>query len=226
MTKLTDTQLIVLSSAAKHDEGLATRPLNLHAAATQKLASSLINKGLAREIRAKAEAPVWHENDDGRFALKISKAGREAIGVDDEEAEGAALPPTSAAVSKPTKASSKLAGTKAASQAPAGRELGGPICRSVMGRQRPSTIRWRKAGGDQGPPWVTSSRSSLSAFAVHCEEAVILLSATLVVLRERDAAPENETDFTPPEKASRFLRVTAEIGGREREIRAFVLVSL
>jgi hypothetical protein len=26
MTKLTDTQLIVLSSAAKHDEGLATRP--------------------------------------------------------------------------------------------------------------------------------------------------------------------------------------------------------
>ncbi len=140
MTKLTDTQLIVLSSAAKHDDGLATRPLNLHAAAAQKLASSLINKGLAREIRAKAEAPVWHENDDGRFALKISKAGREAIGVDDEEAEGAALPPTSAAVSKSTKASSKLAGTKAASQAPAGRELGGPICRSVMGRQRPSTI--------------------------------------------------------------------------------------
>src|SRR6059036_655404 len=63
----------------------------------------------------------------------------------------------------------------------------------------PTTIynrfnRWRKAGGDQGPPWVTSSRSSLCAFAVHCEEAVILLSATLVVLRERDAAPENETD--------------------------------
>ena len=54
MTKLTDTQLIVLSSAAKHDEGLATRPANLNAAAAMKVASSLIAKGLVREIRAKA----------------------------------------------------------------------------------------------------------------------------------------------------------------------------
>ena len=48
MTKLSDTQLIVLSSAAKHDEGLATRPANLNAAAATKVASSLIDKGLAR----------------------------------------------------------------------------------------------------------------------------------------------------------------------------------
>jgi hypothetical protein len=89
MSKLTDTQLIVLSSAAKHDEGLATKPINLHAAAAQKVASSLINKGLGREIRAKADAPVWHENDDGRFALKITKAGREAIGVEDEAQDAA-----------------------------------------------------------------------------------------------------------------------------------------
>jgi hypothetical protein len=40
-----------------------------------------------REIRAKADAPVWHENEDGRFALKITKAGREAIGVEDEETQ-------------------------------------------------------------------------------------------------------------------------------------------
>jgi hypothetical protein len=83
MTKLTDTQLIVLSSAAKHDEGLATKPINLHAAAAQKVASSLIDKRLVREIRAKADAPAWYENDGGRFALKITRAGREAIGVDD-----------------------------------------------------------------------------------------------------------------------------------------------
>jgi len=90
MTKLSDTQLIVLSSAAKHDEGLATRPASLNPAAAMKVASSLIAKGLAREIRAKADAPVWRENDDGRFALKITKVGREAIGVEDEEAQGAA----------------------------------------------------------------------------------------------------------------------------------------
>jgi hypothetical protein len=106
MTKLTDTQLIVLSSAAKHDEGLATRPANLNAAAAMKVASSLIDKGLVREIRAKTDAPVWHENDDGRFALKITKAGREAIGVDDEE-EGAAPESAATASAKSNKRGSK-----------------------------------------------------------------------------------------------------------------------
>jgi hypothetical protein len=106
MTKLTDTQLIVLSSAAKHDDGLATRPANLNAAAAMKVASSLIGKGLVREIRAKADAPVWHENDDGRFALKITKAGREAIGVGDEEAHDAA------AESAPAQPRSKKSGSK------------------------------------------------------------------------------------------------------------------
>jgi hypothetical protein len=117
MTKLTDTQLIVLSSAAKHDEGLAIKPINLHAAAAQKVASSLIAKGLVREIRAKADAPVWHENDDGRFALKITKAGREAIGVDDDLEDAASSPPSPAAP-KSKKGTTKSAGAKSAPKAP------------------------------------------------------------------------------------------------------------
>jgi hypothetical protein len=112
MTKLTDTQLIVLSSAAQHDEGLATRPANLNVAAAMKVASSLVAKSLAREIRAKADAPVWHENDDGRFALKITRAGREAIGVDDEEEQHAASSSTTPDVSKSKKSRSKSAGKK------------------------------------------------------------------------------------------------------------------
>jgi hypothetical protein len=121
MTKLTDTQLIVLSSAAKHDEGLATKPINLHAAAAQKVASSLINKGLVREIRAKADAPVWHENEDGRFALKITKAGREAIGVD-EEAEDAASSPAIPAASKAKKGAARSAAAQSAAESPASRK--------------------------------------------------------------------------------------------------------
>src|ERR1700712_702380 len=113
MTKLTDTQMLVLSSAAQHDEGLATRPANLNAAAAMKVASSLINKGLVREIRAKADAPVWHENDDGRFALKITKAGREVIGVDDE-VEDAASSPGIPAASKSKKGATKSAAVKSA----------------------------------------------------------------------------------------------------------------
>jgi hypothetical protein len=112
MTKLTDTQLIVLSSAAKHDEGLATRPASLNAAAVMKVASSLIDKGLVREIRAKADAPVWHENEDGRFALKITKSGREAIGVEDEEAQDAATAAAAPAQPRSRKSGSKPAGKK------------------------------------------------------------------------------------------------------------------
>jgi hypothetical protein len=119
MTKLTDTQLIVLSSAAKHDEGLATKPSNLHAAAAMKVASSLSDKGLVREIRAKADAPVWHENDDGRFALKITKAGREAIGVEDEE--DATSPAKSPAGSRPKKQATKSPVAKGAAKPPASR---------------------------------------------------------------------------------------------------------
>jgi hypothetical protein len=55
------------------------------------VASSLIAKGCVREIRAKADAPVWHENEDGRFALKIT-TGREAIGIDEDQGEHAASP--------------------------------------------------------------------------------------------------------------------------------------
>jgi hypothetical protein len=68
MTKLTDTQRIVLSSAAKHDEGLATRPANLNAAAAMKVSSSLVAKGLAREIRAKADVPVDRDIEHGEIA--------------------------------------------------------------------------------------------------------------------------------------------------------------
>jgi hypothetical protein len=78
MTKLTDTQLIVLSSAAKHNEGLATRPANLNAAAAMKVASSLIDKGLVREIRAKTDAPVWHVSsiEPKRSVPKLSRFRR------------------------------------------------------------------------------------------------------------------------------------------------------
>jgi hypothetical protein len=111
MTKLSDTQLIVLSSAAKHGDGLAMRPASLNAAAAMRVASSLISKGLVREIRAKTDAPVWHENEDGRFALKITRAGREAMGVDHEETQDAAPSAADAASTKSKRAAKPAAKT-------------------------------------------------------------------------------------------------------------------
>jgi hypothetical protein len=99
MTKLTDTQLIVLSSACRNEDGLATRPGNLKPAAAEKLTASLQGKGLVREIRAKPGAPVWREDGQGKtYSLKILKAGREAIGVaeEDEGADTSAVEPLAA----------------------------------------------------------------------------------------------------------------------------------
>jgi hypothetical protein len=86
-----------------------------------KVASSLVAKSLAREIRAKADAPVWHENEEGRFALKITKAGREAIGVDDEEEQHAAPSPAAQDAAKPKKSELKSAGKKGAARTPTAR---------------------------------------------------------------------------------------------------------
>ena len=86
MPKLTDTQLIVLSSAAGAQDGLARRPANMTSASAAKVAASLAGKGLTREIRAKPDTPVWREDSEGRgLSLKITRAGRDAIGVIEDE---------------------------------------------------------------------------------------------------------------------------------------------
>ena len=79
MTKLTNTQVLVLTSSCQNDDGLATRPTGLRPAAATKLVAILCEKGFVKEIRAKRDAPVWREDEEGRFALKILKAGRAAV---------------------------------------------------------------------------------------------------------------------------------------------------
>ncbi len=85
MTKLTDTQLIVLSKAAQRDDGAAQLPRGLPKPAARKLAAALVAKKLMREIRGKPDMPVWRQDDEDRpLSLVILKAGREAIGLEDE----------------------------------------------------------------------------------------------------------------------------------------------
>jgi Protein of unknown function (DUF3489) len=84
-TKLNDTQLIVLSHAAQRGDGAATLPEGMTEKAAQKLAATLVEKELVREIRAKPGMPVWRRSDEGRsHALIITKLGRTAIKVEDD----------------------------------------------------------------------------------------------------------------------------------------------
>jgi Protein of unknown function (DUF3489) len=82
MAKLTDAQLIVLSSAAARDDGTAVVPARMNRAAASKVGASLVTRRLMREVRSKPSMPVWRKGEDGRLIrLMITRAGRDAIGV-------------------------------------------------------------------------------------------------------------------------------------------------
>lgn len=90
MAKLTDTQLIILSNAAARDEGIAVVPPKMNKSAASKVGASLVASKLMRELRSKPGMPVWRQDENGRsISLMITRAGRDAIGVDEGEKEAA-----------------------------------------------------------------------------------------------------------------------------------------
>jgi hypothetical protein len=85
-TRLTDTQLIVLSAAAQRDDRCAMLPPKLRGGAAQKVVQKLIDLGFIEAVRARGDLPVWRRDADNRpMALRVTSRGLEAIGIDDEE---------------------------------------------------------------------------------------------------------------------------------------------
>jgi hypothetical protein len=84
MAKLTDTQLIILSSASRRDDGLVVIPKTLGDVAA-KVIKPLLGRELLAEITAKPDMPVWRRDEEkGPQALQITKSGLMAIGVEGE----------------------------------------------------------------------------------------------------------------------------------------------
>ena len=80
MTKLTYTQLKILSQAAQHTNGVAFVPEKMGTAASKKLSVSLVERKLMREILTKPGMPIWRKGEDGRsISLVILKAGKDLI---------------------------------------------------------------------------------------------------------------------------------------------------
>jgi hypothetical protein len=92
MTKLSDTQLVILSAACQRDDRLVLPlPDRLKGGAANKVISSLIAKGLVKEVRAKLDQPVWHETDDDkRITLVATDAAFEALGIAPDDAPAGA----------------------------------------------------------------------------------------------------------------------------------------
>jgi hypothetical protein len=82
--KLSDTQLMILSSASQRTDHAAVLPANLKGSAASKVVNKLLNEKLLQELRAKDDMPVWRRGDDNRpYSLRITKAGLKAIEVED-----------------------------------------------------------------------------------------------------------------------------------------------
>ena len=109
MTKLSDTQTIVLSAAAQRANMLALPlPKNLKGGAAQKVIASLLKQGLLEEIDADTRIGehIWRETGDGHgVTLAITEHGLAAIGIEPEAPRDAAEPTQSdhAAVKTPSK---------------------------------------------------------------------------------------------------------------------------
>jgi len=93
MTKLTDTQRVILSAASQRTDRLALPlPKSLKGGAALKVVNALIEKGLLKEVKAnrKLGDQVWRETRDGDgLTLIITDAGFTAIGIEPEDARTA-----------------------------------------------------------------------------------------------------------------------------------------
>ena len=96
MTKLSDSQRVILSAAAQHEMGLTRAPKTLPAAARNAVFRSLIKNNLLTEINAPREhvGLGWRQDEDGTWIVaRITDKGLRAIGIDPNEGDAAAGEP-------------------------------------------------------------------------------------------------------------------------------------
>ena len=90
MTKLSDTQTIILSRAAQNEGRIALPlPESLRGGAAAKVVGTMVAKGFLEEVDAdmRKGGPVWRETGDGHgVTLIATDAGLAAIGIDTDPA--------------------------------------------------------------------------------------------------------------------------------------------
>ena len=76
MTKLSDTQLVILTAACSRDDRwVLPLPASLKGGAANKVVNSLMAKGLVTEVDAGPDDPVWRTGeDDRRTTLRVTDA--------------------------------------------------------------------------------------------------------------------------------------------------------
>jgi hypothetical protein len=105
MTKLSDTQPIILSRAAQREDRIALPlPESLRGGAAAKVVGALLAKGFLEKVDAdmRKGEPVWRETGDGHgVTLVATDAGLAAIGIEPEDANPAPAGATDAPTEEP-----------------------------------------------------------------------------------------------------------------------------
>ncbi len=106
MTKLSDTQLVILTAACQRDDRLVLPlPDRLKGGAAAKVVDSLLAKGLIEEVDAKRGGVVWRDTGDGHgVTLVVTDTAFAALGIEIPQDE---ITPTDAPVAPSKKAPRK-----------------------------------------------------------------------------------------------------------------------
>ncbi len=106
---LTDTQLVLLSSARQHKDHLIALPPTLKGGAANKVVNKLLSLALAKEIPVEGDQPAWRIDENERaIGLKITRAGLTALGIEPGTDDKPDAPEA-----RPKKRSRKAAGNRA-----------------------------------------------------------------------------------------------------------------
>ncbi|MEX5728580.1 hypothetical protein Ga0609869_001933 [Rhodovulum iodosum] len=144
MTKLSDTQLVILSAAAqREDRNVLPLPGSLRGGAAAKVVGALLSRKLIVETttdsQTKADAAlnrIWRNNEDGNaILLHITNAGLAAIGVEPESGDSA---PTGA---------DEAPNAEASQDAPAEADPAPKARTPRMGTKQAKLIEMLRAGG-------------------------------------------------------------------------------
>ena len=141
MSKLIDTQLVLLSAAAQRDDRMLVPPGHLKGPAATKILKPLLHNRFVEEVPAKNGYPIYRRDPDaGPIALRVTDKGLSVIGVETQK-PAAILETTKEAASKkgPRKSETKKQKPKAKPKpAPTTRERGWVVKASGQDQKRGS----------------------------------------------------------------------------------------
>ena len=85
MSKLIDTQLVLLSAAAQRDDRMLVPPGHLKGPAATKILKPLLHNRFVEEVPAKNGYPIYrHDPEHGAIALRVTDKGLSVIGVESQ----------------------------------------------------------------------------------------------------------------------------------------------